>query len=128
MEKYLFDAQGQNIFYQMFEDPALLHAWEPFLDVTEEEHRLLTLQMEESSESEDDSPLARHALYSRPHLAFDRLTSEGRKSLVKYAYTDFLLELDNVLFDFIQRGEVSAIPRLFEAYRSLTTGDRKSVV
>jgi len=88
----------------MFEDPELLEAWQPFLDVTEEDERMmLNFAMSSDAESEpDDDPLYRHSRYARAHYAFDRLTSEGRRSVIKYAYTDFLEELDHVLWEFVQ--------------------------
>merc|ERR1712137_426384 len=101
-ERYLFDANCQNIFYQMFEDPDLLEAWQPFLDIEDDgNERLLHFAMSSDDEHEDD-PLYRHDRFSRAHIAFARLTSEGRRSIVKYAYTEFLEQLDLVLYEFIQ--------------------------
>uniref|UniRef100_A0A7S4HUU5 R3H-associated N-terminal domain-containing protein n=1 Tax=Vannella robusta TaxID=1487602 RepID=A0A7S4HUU5_9EUKA len=105
MELYLFDSSSQNIFYQMFEDPSLHAAWQPFLDITEEEEKILRsfVDSDDDSDSSDESPAYRHEFYSRSHIAFQRLTADGRKSINKYAQTDFLADLDHVIFSFVNQ-------------------------
>lgn len=106
MNSYLFEGKHQNIFYQMFENPELLKSWQPFLDITEEEERLLR-NLDEETQSDDDNT-RRHGFYSRSHVAFEGLTSEGRKSLVKYSETTFLEDLDGSVIAFINGKFTSA--------------------
>lgn len=88
----------------MFENPSLLKAWKPFLDITEEEEYLLQQIEPISDDSDDDnnSSTYRHAFYSRSQVSYARLTPDGRKSLQKYSGTEFLKDLDNVIFNFVQ--------------------------
>ena len=82
----------------MFEDEKLLELWKPFLDVTEEEEQmLLQFNMEEDSDDDDYflSP------YTVSYEAYQRVSTQGKRSFEKYFESELLFELDTLVFEFI---------------------------
>lgn len=88
----------------MFENPALHASWQPFLDITEEEEKILrgfgnsTSSFNDYAGSDED---CNNNFYSRSQIAYQRLTSDGRKNINKYAKSDFLDALDEIIYNFI---------------------------
>lgn len=103
MEVYLFDAKTQNIFYQMFENPELRAAYQPFLNITEEEEYILRgfdRRRKLNNESDSDEETTK-TFSSRSQIGYQRLTGEGRKNINKYSKSSFLYDLDNMIYNFI---------------------------
>jgi len=74
------------------------YLWEPFIDVTEEQQKILLDFYEQDSESDRDSEELLEPL--SPQEAFSRTRHCTRKTLRKHKDSRFLQELDETIFSF----------------------------
>jgi len=103
---------------KVLRDDELYEEWKRFIDITEEQQRILLKDLFSDSDSEDEDDFFEPInLTSRER--YHRIDRDTKKLLQKYTGSTFLFELDEILLSFLKQSLSTSQQSSFFEYKNL---------